>query len=88
MRESSINPVPENRQEMVITHLGPNLSLNFPVMILKNPEISAEMDMAPEVIARVQPNSVSSGSKKTPKLACDTLPMTIIQKPRNTMIYP
>jgi hypothetical protein len=53
---------------IVRTLLGPTLSLNLPIPMPAQPLRSIDNEKAPEVSALVQPNSVSNGSKKTPKL--------------------
>jgi hypothetical protein len=52
----------------VITQRGPNLSLRPAEKTQMMPKISVLSAEAPEVIARVQPNCLMRGSKKTPKV--------------------
>ena len=51
---------------VVITILGPNLSVNLPEKMTRIPCNTKFSDKAPEVIALVQPNSSNIGLKKTP----------------------
>jgi len=50
-----------------MTHRGPSLSLKLAENIHRMPNIIVLSAEAPEVIARVQPNSFMNGSKNTPK---------------------
>jgi len=53
--------------QRVITHRGPNLWLKLAENIHRMPNMIVFSAEAPEVIARVQPNSFMNGSKNTPK---------------------
>jgi hypothetical protein len=50
-----------------MTHRGPNLALKPAEKIQRMPNIIVFNAEAPEVMARVQPNSFMNGSKNTPK---------------------
>jgi hypothetical protein len=52
---------------MVMTHRGPSLSLKPAEKIHRMPNIIVFSADAPDVTARVQPNSLMNGSKNTPK---------------------
>jgi hypothetical protein len=53
--------------QIVITQRGPTLSLKPAENTHNTPNIIVFSAEAPEVIARVQPNSFMKGSKNTPK---------------------
>ena len=53
--------------QRVMTQRGPSLSLKLAENIHRIPNIIVFKAEAPEVIARVQPNSFMKGSKNTPK---------------------
>jgi hypothetical protein len=53
--------------QAVIIPRGPSLSLKLAENIHRMPNIIVFSADAPEVIARVQPNSFMNGSKNTPK---------------------
>ena len=70
----------------VVTILrGPNLSFNLPAMILTIPKAIRASEKAPDVMALVQPNSLSNGFKKTPKVANIPCPISIMRKASTTM---
>ena len=46
---------------------GPNLSLSLPTRIERSPVKTQVNENPPEVAARVQPNSLNTGAKNTPK---------------------
>ena len=52
---------------MVMTHRGPNLWLKLAEKMHRMPNRIVFSAEAPEVTARVQPNSFMNGSKNTPK---------------------
>jgi len=53
--------------QIVMTHRGPSLSLKPAENIHRMPNIIVFNAEAPDVTARVQPNSFMKGSKNTPK---------------------
>jgi len=53
--------------QVVMTHRGPSLSLKPAEKMHRTPNIIVFNAEAPEVTARVQPNSFMNGSKNTPK---------------------
>ena len=61
-------PKPKKKPHPVMTGLGPNLSVSLPTTMPRGPITKKASEKAPEVAALVQPNSVNTGSKKTPKL--------------------
>ena len=69
-----------------MTALGPNLSFNLPAAIATTPLSRKQSEYAPEVIALVHPNSVSTGLKKTPKEYSVPYIDTKIRKPAITTI--
>ncbi len=66
--------------------LGPNRSVNRPVIIENKPRIKKEIDVAPEIVALPQPNSSWSGLKKMPKLELMPCMTTRIRAEVATMI--
>ena len=55
---------------IVTTIRGPNLSHNLPAKILKTAFKIRFSEYAPAVADLVEPNSVNTGLRKTPKLYC------------------
>jgi hypothetical protein len=86
MRDTKKNPRPKNKPQTVTTGLGPNLSVSLPPAIPKRAARNIRRLAAPESVARVQPNSVNIGSKKTPKLT--HIPPAIIIMPKVAKITP
>ena len=71
-----------------MTGLGPNLSVSLPTRMESNALRMMQKEYAADVCALVQPNSVSMGLKKTPKLY--NVPHIIAEeiKQARTIIYP
>jgi hypothetical protein len=86
MRDIKKKPRPKNKPQTVTTGLGPNLSVSLPPAIPKRAARNIRRLAAPESVARVQPNSVNIGSKKTPKLT--HIPPAIIIMPKVAKITP
>jgi hypothetical protein len=82
----SINPTPMSRPQSDTTNLGPNLSVSPPDIMLIKPYTNMDSEKAPEVKARVQPNSSSNGFKKRPKAECGPNVITSIMKAAITTI--
>ena len=61
-------PSPETNPPKMITRRDPYLSTAQPTTGPATPPSMLRRDAAPEVMARVQPNSFIIGLKKTPKL--------------------
>jgi hypothetical protein len=84
MRDIKKKPRPKNKPQTVVTGLGPNLSTSLPPAMAKRVVMNIRRLTAPESIARVQPNSVNIGSKKTPKITHIPPAITIMLKVAKT----
>jgi len=67
------------------TTLGPNRSLSLPAKMPNTPLRIRFNEKGSAVEARVQPNSLIIGLKKTPKLACAPDTIVIIKKQAASM---
>ncbi len=65
---------------MVPINRGPNLSMRRELKIHIIPNTTLFREEAREALARVQPNSLNSGSKKTPKAALVPQIIAIMRK--------
>jgi len=61
-------PSSANPPHSVTTIRGPKLSLSRPIVILAKPSTIMKSKTAPEITVLVQPNSISSNLKNTPKV--------------------
>ncbi|GAI25851.1 unnamed protein product [marine sediment metagenome] len=59
-------PIPVNSPLSVTKIRGPYLSLSLPLRIEKSPDISINIEKAPDSAPLSQPNSIVRGTKNTP----------------------